>query len=895
MSLAHRHAWAVLLVIVVPTLAVGQSAPTRAEIEQARSDIKDYYGKGQYEQAAQVCERMLSRLPSGAPGRGEFLNNQGVLYLLLKRYDLARSPLEEAVQVREALKGSARLGLAKSLSNLAQVYLERDEYIQAQITYQRGLSIAREVGASANLRATLHIGLGRVYENMGQFDDARREYEASEAQTRGDRRLVLLRASALNNLGWLFHTQKQFDRAEDLILQALRLREQKLGAKHPLVALSYNNLGLVQHSQRQYPQARKDFEKALAILGERPEYAADRAVYQLNLAALYRSMGEYGQAKTLLDQSSETIKPLRSSDHPERAVVHINRAWLLASQAEQDSGARSAEEFTQAVEQMHQARQGLRLHANRVLAGQSEEQQLNFLEKKDRRWLNLALSLGLRRPDLARAVNRSAEWVLNSKALTPRVLAQRALTLRLAESGDVSGEKRRLARELLDVRGKLAAHAVRRLRSPEEAARARADNDRLIAREQDLSHRLGLALGVPALKSAWVALAQVQQALPADAVLLELARFEPVPRFAEAGNDWGKAPARYAAWVIPARGATRLVDLGEAQRIDEAIDGFLKEMERAQELARQPGGLQGERDEERRARQKLQVLGGLLLKPLAKELLSSSRWIISPDSKLWLFPWGALPVGTGYAVEKHTISYLVSGRDLVDSKVRGETTAAVLFGAIDYGKPEHLFEKLRLSGPEILSIHQSMEKFLADKPILLRGREANREAFRNLHRPQMLVFSTHAYFRDPAKWGVDHNPLRNCGLALAQANTSPEGVVLGQQILMTDLRGTELVVLSACETALGKVRQGEGPVSLQAAFLLAGARTVVGTLWEVPDDSTALVTTGFFKELARTGKEKDKARALQQAQQKVIEDRRELYAAAHPFFWAGIALTGDWK
>jgi hypothetical protein len=144
------------------------------------------------------------------------------------------------------------------------------------------------------------------------------------------------------------------------------------------------------------------------------------------------------------------------------------------------------------------------------------------------------------------------------------------------------------------------------------------------------------------------------------------------------------------------------------------------------------------------------------------------------------------------------------------------------------------------------------------------------------------------------------NPLLLSGLALAGANNreaagaeEEDGILTAEEIAAMDLRGVEWAVLSACDTGLGKVMSGEGVLGLERAFQIAGARTVIMSLWPVEDTVAREWMTTVYGERFRSGL--DTASAVRQADLKLLRQARTKQLSTHPFYWAAFVAAGDWR
>ncbi len=144
------------------------------------------------------------------------------------------------------------------------------------------------------------------------------------------------------------------------------------------------------------------------------------------------------------------------------------------------------------------------------------------------------------------------------------------------------------------------------------------------------------------------------------------------------------------------------------------------------------------------------------------------------------------------------------------------------------------------------------------------------------------------------------NPLLISGLALAGANRraaagpdEDDGILTAEEVASLDLSGVEWAVLSACDTGVGEIRAGEGVFGLRRAFQVAGARTVVMSLWSVDDQATRAWMRALYE--GRFQRRLSTADAVHEASLTLLRDRRAKGQSTHPFYWAAFVAAGDWR
>lgn len=873
-----------------------QSLRQRAEALRKRGELKLVVAP--YERALSASEARAGK--SAALRTATICLDLGGVYQDLHQYEKAQQLYLRCLQLRERHLEKNHIDIAIALNNLGELYRAVGRPTRAAAQLERGLAIkeAQRQRNDLSIATTLNL-LALVQQDLGLLDKAEQLHV---------RALRLRRARldpshpdvhrSMHNLAAVYKLAGKLSKAEELYKECLAIWEKKLGPNDPAVATALFNLAAVYQDY----QDRHAFAKAEALYRRSLKIREDAlgkdhpAVAETlnHLAGLRVAMDEPAEAERLYRRCLRIRTAKLGEEHPAVSQTLSHLALLLERQGK----------TTEAADLLDRARRISHRHVGHVLPALPERDQVRYLTHKggERDDLERALAMQLvRRLTTSRAASAvmsgAATWLLNGKAIAQEALARSAVLSRDEGNPALRG----LAAGLREVRAEIARLSLSPAEPGQEAARQKRLGQ-LRAEEEKLAARLAQEGSGAVAPADWFDLAAVRKGLPAGAVLIDVARVRSFDFQGAVGDRWG--PARYVAWVTPADGKLAAFDLGPAREIDLAVRAVREALKDA------PSSLKakGEPAAERELRKPLEKLSRLVLtKPLLEHVGRAKRWVVSPDGNLWMVPWEMLLLPDGkYAVEKHTLSYALSGRDVAGaSSYKGRPSRPLVVADPDFdlvaktadADRDRIRNVRRLAGTrlEAKAIDQPLRDLTGTAPVLLMGEQAVKGKVKGFGSPRVLVFATHGFFYAETRSRVPANPLERCGLLLAgcnyaaRASGADNGILTGLEVLGMDLRGCEMVVLSACETGLGDVRVGEGVAGLRQAFRLAGAGSVVSSLWQVPDRQSARLMGYFFQALARGGR---RSEALCQAQRKLIAERQEENAAAHPLFWAAFTVTG---
>ncbi len=838
-----------------------------------RSQGEDEEAREMYERTLAIGERVLGE---DHPQLVNDLQNLGNLFVSQGKYASARPLLERALAISERAFGPDHEKTAVSLNRLAGLLKSQGDLDAAGPLFERALAINERVhGPDHPSTANVLNGLATLYDSQGKYAAARAHYERviDIWERIGPEHPDF--SGSLNNLAELLTSQREFDAAWPLYERALAIRERGFGGEGTVAVLS--NMSIMLASKGELSSAQEYGERAAAYAEEHigPDHPGTAKVLS-SLAKLRSDQGDLQAAWTLARRAYSGSAPR----------VEMN----LASFSESDRYPYLAALLWQLELQLSLARElgdpAARTDAYEAVLGWKGRVGRLLLASREQLMARMGADAKERMEDLHRCQAQLSRLALVSDVRDPEEHDRRLFELR--------NERGRLERELLQGGGRLEA-----------------------TRFVDL-----------------------REALEPGSVLIDF--FAHNTYRPGAGKQGSIRPRRLTAWITRAGLESPIeIDFGLLVPIEEATRAHLQEIADP-DLRSVARGFVADTQEGAPSSSGLREL---LWDPIAPHLRGIETVFVSPDAFLGTLPLETLPLAEGeLAIERYSFVYLADAASLVTRGAGGEAELDSLLavGAIDFdgrssdvsalaassrssialrGDFDGAWKELPATGPESRAVSDLHLRVFGEdgRRLLLQRTEPSEERLKHeLPRHRVLHLATHGYFHPegmPSLWGTARNeaaptrlseearhlvgrhPGLLSGLVCAGANRDDgegdDGYLTAEEVGWLDLSGVELVVLSACETGLGRPQSGEGLIGLRRAFQTAGAKTVVSSLWSVQDESTAELMRDFYENLWLNGM--GRHQALRAAQLAMLERNRLERGEPRPSTWGAFVLSGEWR
>ncbi len=848
----------------------------------------DLLNKEDLEAAGRQAEAALAAtqtLASGSLLEARILWRLGRIRELQGALDASYRHYHDSLDLLETLDVTAT-EWARTWRNLGIVRAKQGNLKEAQLNLEQALEWGRRIAEPNTLTAGIVNNLGLVAYSRGDLDRAQKFLV--EAQRRKVAAAAVggqdVEPSTLVNLGLIAVEREDYSSAEEFFGEALVILRQQdpesLG-----MAILLNNLGRAKRLLGGLTEARGHHEEALAIQKR-------IAPSSLAVSESLERLAQVDEAEGLLDAAAaqyQQAQALRESLAPSTsrnaillgrmARLDRRRGDMVSASAFFDRAVTLVEERLEDLGGSHEQRQGFRSQFGplfrdyvEVLAETGRADAAFELQERSRARIFREM-LAERDLDLGKSLPE--EWAREREALASRY---DAIQIEIASlTGNRGGkEALRLDQELLEIRWQREALLEK----------VRRDSPRLAALKYPR------ALG----------LEEIQAALDPGTLLL-----------AFSVNEQGTLAF---ALSKEERLQVRRLPLGAAQ-LREEVDGFVSLVQQTAVAASRRAGLRAV--SQRAAGQRL---FDQLLKPFEARLSRSQRVLLLPDGPLYQLPFAALvrelpsseppsreasDRGWQYVAEWKPVHFALSASLYAELRANRSLRPAewplVAFGAPLFADREAAGNASAFEGSEpkiqgrpgaefsaLPAARGEVEKIAALFPgsRVYLGDEVTEEQVLELPpKVGLLHFATHVR--------LDEKVPLDSALVLSAPGREEVGQANGLlqvwEIFESVRVEADMVVLSACESALGKEIQGEGLIGLTRAFHFAGARSVAASLWPVADATTAELMVRFYRQL-RLGRPKDEA--LRAAQLELLEGEAGSEATA-PYYWAAFQLSGDWS
>lgn len=826
----------------------------------------------------------------------------GLYYMAVAQFDDAAKAFQTSLNWRLKAQPTDSGLVAVGYENLGNVYQQSGQYFEAFVHLQKALQMKKRLYGEVHLQvAYAHNNIANLFGALGQYAESERAYRQSmtiieklSGQYTADY------AFMLNNLGSLKRRKGEFSQALKYNSQALEIKSKMLPTNHSDILAAWTSIGATLYDQKRLYEAETYFEKTHRALLEKNETESqdlDEAEY--NLGCVWWKTGQLERAETYFLQALAKRAKRYQAFHPKMAELHYHLAMLYHQAGKSEEAKQHLNNLSRAqIEQAKRYFPFLTLAEKELLAKEMGEQREAFQSL----WFEQVLKSPRLASELLNHQLATKGMVLNSG---------KAMVKKLKTNPDTLLQSQLSTWQLL--RERLAKIKMGTLVVDDSTALELEKHTELL--EQKLALTLGGQSG-NAQSTHWKT---IQKQLKRQQALVEILRLK----------KWG-----ISQWVADSSHPSfqRLAEWAQTDSV-LYVALLLTSTSQYPTMVVLPNGnaMENRWYENYRIRTRkgltddssYRVYFEAIRNQLPKRV---NEVILSPDGVFNLLNVQTLKNNaTGkYLIEEMRIRQVNTSLDLVWQKGANRMGGqSILFGDPAYNEPlsnvagidgqmksgfgtrwigtqkNQQFKALPGTLAEVSQIGDMLKQSGWQVSRFVKE-EAGENVLKQIKRPSILHIATHGYFESSGE--TQTNAMFASGLLLRGANRtlngeipSPmeeDGILTAYEAMDLDLVNTDLVVLSACETGLGKVKNGEGVYGLQRGFLLAGAKCLVMSLWNVDDEATQNLMEQFYKHLL------GKRKANQTMQEHLHEAMRTaqlemMKKFEKPYFWGAFVVVGE--
>lgn len=796
------------------------------------------------------------------PGYTKTISTQGLLYTSMGRFVQAEAATAEALKRRKEQQGEKSMSVAASLNNYAVLHYNLGQYNESEKEFEAAIGVVKENGQEqAMTHAILLNNKAILYQSMGRYaEGARLLEEALQLAGKLEVKRAKNHLKFFSNLALLYQQMGKYPEAER-IYQGL---ERRLEKGKPEFANMLNNLAILYIVMKKEDKVEEMLRRSAGIykasMGENnPAYA--KVVSDLGNYLRYK--GRYDEAMPMLDGVMKSREQSLGTNHPHYVQSQEDLAILYWKK----------KDYTQANILYQEVMEKSLDFINKYFAPMSEAEKTRYwdmLLPRFQRFYNFAIEAGKTNPDIITAM---FEYRLATKGLL--LSSSRKVTESILNSND-----RTLISDFhawIDQKEQLTALYAY---SKEELTEQSIDIDSLEAATNAMEKQLSESSKEFSqfYFTNKVKFSAIQSKLKADEALIEIIRLQ---NFDQVLLD----SSSYLGLIVT-KGSTRpaMVLLPNGN----SLEGKVAKTYRL--------SMKNKMNDEKSYTHYWEPFEEAVK---GKKTIYASLDGVYNQVNLYTLK---KPAGD-FLINQYDIVLLSNGKDVLNdsrfSKAPGKK--ATLIGFPDYGSPT--IPELPATKTEVDGINKVLKTSGYQVSEWLQ-KDATESNLKSSHQLSVLHIATHGYFLqdvEKANWPIGvhadnakDNVLLRSGLMLTGASEADKnitsldnnsnGIITSYEAMNLDLKGTSLVVLSACETGLGEIKAGEGVYGLQRAFLVAGAEALVMSLWKVDDAATQQLMNIFYTNWLKTG---NRQKAFKQAQLQLMAKYKE------PYYWGAFVMMED--